>query len=244
MIAFRDTGGVKEETFVQADRALVQANTLQPLLSVPGSCTWPASEGVYAIPRMTMVPRDVLTYSYTPGVAANQGASSRLPILYGTDGNIATPEPTGFHAVGGYEQCLFKPFGPNGFSPLQVWLSGLSSQTSLTVSFRTIVEYFPALNSPLLPLASPSPVFDPKALACYSAAAARAPYAVPVNQNSAGDYFKKILKVLGESLSVISPVFGEFSPLALGLGKALVSGSDLIRKDEAGPRSAQRNRRK
>lgn len=243
MIYYHDTAGAKDDTFVQADRALVQACTLPPLLAVPGSSTWPASEGVYAIPRMTMVPRDVLSYAYTPGVATNQGASTRLPILYGTDGKVATPEPTGSHAEGGYSQCLFKPFGPNGFSPLQIWCSGLSAQTTLTVSFRTIVEYFPALNSPLLPLANPSPIFDPKALACYSAVAARAPYAVPVDQNSAGDYFKKILRVLGESLSVISPVFGSYAPIAQGLGKAMVSGSDLIRKDEAGPRSAQRGRK-
>jgi hypothetical protein len=247
LILYRDNSGAWSDTFVQADRALVRASSLTPLLAVPGSTTWSAADGVYAIPRMTMVPRDIYSYAYGATSALNgSGASTRVPIIYGTDGKTATPEPRGYSYTGpglGIYQAQFAPSSPSGFSPLQVWFSGLSAQTTLTLKFRSIVEYFPALNSALLPLASPSPIFDPKVLALYSAVVAEAPYAVQVDQNAAGDYFRKILKVLGQSLELISPIFGSYAPLAMGAGGLMKKGASMIRTGEAGPNSAQKNRK-
>lgn len=248
MILYVDTDGSWNPTAVQADRALKQASTLPPLLSVPGSATWEAALGAYVVPRMSHVPRDVLTYNYTaggPSNTGNAGASTRIPILYGTDGLIATPEPTGRHQVSpSTEQALFKPFGPSGFTPCQSFLTGLSNETTLTITFRTIVEYFPALDSVLLPLASPSPVFDPKVLALYGAVAASAPYAVQVGDNATGDYFAKVLSVIGRSLGLIAPVFGDFAPLASLAGSAMTLISKKIPQGEAGPASAQGQGRK
>lgn len=229
---------VNNDTHVQADRGLVQACTLQPLLAVPGSSTWAAAEGVYVVPRMTMVPRDIYSFAYVPGLSAGAGSPSRVPILYGTDGKTATPEPSGLY-TDTIDQAVFAPMAPNGFSPIQCWFSGLSNQSTLTVTYRTIVEYFPALTSSLLPLATPSPVFDPKVLACYSAVAARAPYAVPVDQNAAGDYFRKILQVLGTGLNLISPTFGAYAPLAQGASQLALRGAEYLQKKESGPANIQ-----
>ncbi len=233
-----------EDTFVQMDRAVRQSCTLPPLLSVPGSQTWKAAEGIYAIPRMSMVPRDVLSYSFTPG-PSYRGAVTRLPVLYGSDGKTATPSPAGhISPATSPTQAIFKPFGPNGFSPLQVFFSGLSAETTLTITFRTIVEYFPALGSPLLPLASPSPVFDPKILSLYSSIAAKAPYAVPVDQNSAGDYFRKVLSIMGQSLELISPIFGQYAPVVSIIGSASKKLSQAVDKKGAGMQANQRKPRK
>lgn len=243
---------VKHTEGVQADRSFRQACTLAPLLQVPGSSTWPASKGAYVIPRMVSTPQDVKFYGFTPS-GADKGAISRVPIIYGTDGKVATPEITGVAIGAGGEFCyLFKPHAPNNFSPVQVWLSGLSNQSTLTITLRTVVEYFPALESGLLPGATPSPCYDPKALALYSAIVTEAPYAVQVGQNSAGDYFRRIARIMSEVLSSTSPLFGSYAPLAAAagvVGRSVFSeagppvnrASKPVRKDEAG-KAARANR--
>lgn len=240
----------RDATVCQLDRALVEACTVTPLRAVPGSQTWPAAQGVYCVPRMTEVPRNIQLYKeggpFSDGNVSQDGYghSGRIPVVYGTNGKLATPSPSGTQSIvdGGvipYDRYIFHPFAPNGFAPMQVWFSGLSMQTSLTISFRTIVEYFPALTSPLLPLASPSPIFDPKALALYSAVAARAPYAVPVDQNEAGEYFRKILRILSQGLGLISPIFGQYAPLASIASEAGVSWSRKLDRASAGPGAVQ-----
>lgn len=235
MVRYRDSTASLSDQFQQCDRGVVAATTLKPLLAVPGSSTWAAEDGCYLIPRMTTLPRDVDFFGYSTSPV---GANHRVPVMYGTDGAVATPEPSAYYSSGGSQALFFQPATSSGFSPAQVFLTGLSSASTITISFRTIVEYFPSLNSPLLPLSTPSPVYDPKALAFYSAVAARAPYAVTVDQNGLGDYFKKVLKVMSECLPVIAPIFGEFAPLASGVGIAAGVGSRLLER-EAGPQNAQ-----
>jgi hypothetical protein len=91
-------------------------------------------------------------------------------------------------------------------------------------------------------------------LGCYSAVITEAPYAVPVGQNAAGDYFRKISKVLSEALSLTSPMFGAFAPLVATVASLFKGGSKesaphpkpapkgkepvKIRKDEAGGRKS------
>lgn len=206
-----------EEFSFQADRAMVQASTLGPLLSVPGSQTWPASNGVYVVPRMTVVPRDVQTFAGTRGGGPDtKGSNTRCPVVYGTDGKTALMEPVGFNeltATGPIRVPALPARYPSGFSPTQVILSGLSNQTTLTITFRTVVEYFPALGSTLLPMASPSASFDPLALELYSKIISTCPYAVPVGDNASGDFFRKILLVIAKVLRAGSPFMGEIGPL-------------------------------
>lgn len=209
----------------QGDRALLVGSTVQPLMSVPGSQTWPAADGCYCIPRMTELPHAI--NSYAMGTSTGHvGSNSRVPIVYSTEGRIGIPAPTG--ATPTVEVPLVLPRYPSGFSPVQVFLTGLSSQTTLTVTFRTIVEYFPALTSPLLPLAAPSSEYDPKAFEAYSILIAKIPYASKVQDNSAGDYFRKVVaamkNVLGRAgpyLSAVSPLMGPFGPIADMAGRQM-----------------------
>jgi len=237
-VCYYDGTSPTTRNFVQADRGPVQASTLKPLLAVPGSNTWPAADGVYVVPRLTQIPKTTVVYGQATSTV---GVSSRVPILYGTDGRIATPEPYSTYnlTVSGAPQKvpLFLPYAPNYFTPVQVYLTGLSNPTTLVIKLRMIVEYFPALTSTLLPLATPSPAYDPKVFALYSAIAAEAPYAVPVGQNAGGDYFRKILKVAGIGLQWLSPIFGPAAPAASMVGYAMERVPQLIPKDEAGPRA-------
>lgn len=233
----------------QADKGIIRASTIDPLVSVPGSATWPASKGLYAIPRMVKIPVDTYSYDYSTD-PLTFGTNSRIPVYRGTDGKVAVPEPTGYH-LGGPGQPerkspSGKPCAPNGFSPLQAYLTGLSHSTTLTIRFRTIVEYFPGLDSTLLPLANPSPIYDPRSIALYCAVASMAPYGVPVAQNAAGDYFRKILSILGTGLTLVAPLFGEFAPLAIAAGGLSKEASKAIpvKKNLAGPQAMQTSRRR
>jgi hypothetical protein len=232
-------GGAINKEF-QADRCCIQACTLPPLMAVPGSQTWPAKLGVYAVPRMVEVPRRLNLYN--PGSVVGQiGNNTRGPVLYGTDGKVATLEPSGNALWAGGQLPILQPTGPSGFSPMQVFITGLSPQSTLTVTFRTIVEYFPSLGSVLLPNATPSPSFDPKALALYGAIIKQAPYAVPVNQNSAGDYFRKVMMVAAAAAKLLSPLAGDYAPLVYQAGNAvqtyLGKQRRKVSRDEAGSRA-------
>lgn len=249
---YLDSAGSWTNGQVQMDRAAVFAGTVSDLQTVPGSCTWPAADGVYAVPRMTEVPRDLKLFSYGVGGIGSEGtgANCRIPAFYDTLGKVYTPEPVGKAVFSVQESTLFYPAAPSGFSPVQIWFTGLSPQTTLTINFRTIVEYFPAVGSTLLPLAAPSPVFDPKVLSLYSAIAARAPYAVPVEENNAGDYFRKILVVMSEALRLTAPMFGQYAPLAaigstaMGNASRFFSSGSKIPKKQAGAATDQKKSRR
>jgi hypothetical protein len=221
---------------IQVDRCCLMASTLAPLLSVPGSQTWPAAEGVYVIPRMTKVPSQVISYALVEGQDGGYGANGRVPVLYGTDGLVATPEPTTYiRGVAGADSSnipLCNPFGASGFAPCQVYLSGLSNASTLTISFRTVVEYFPALGSALLPLASPSPCYDPDVLRLYSEIITMAPYAVKVSENASGDYFRRIFQILSRALVLTSPLFGSFGPVVKAGGEIIsnLASSKVVSK--------------
>lgn len=214
-IAYFDTNVAPIDPYTtQADRGCIFAATVAPLRSVPGSNTWAAEEGVYAIPRMTAPPKDIVLLGSAAG-----GVFSRTPVFYDSNGLIASPCPRGTPVLDGFAVPTFHARNPSGFSPMQVWFSGMSPSTSLTITFRTIVEYFPALGSTLLPLSEPSPVYDQAVLACYSAVITEAPYAVPVEQNSAGEYFRKVGRIISSALTIGSPLFGSFAPLVAALGQ-------------------------
>jgi hypothetical protein len=238
----RDTTGVWSTSFSQIDRSCKIAKYVDSLRTVPGSLTWAAAEGCYVVPRMTMVPRDIhiLTYANT-GVLEGTGGNTRLPILYVDGGSSDNwmPAPVGLRTDSSNKIPLFLPTAPAGFSPVQIYFTGLSPETSLTVTFKTIVEYFPAIGSSLLPLAMPSPSFDPKALALYSKIASIAPFAVPVDENEAGEYFRKIMVALSKAAVLIAPMFGQYSPLVSAIGSV---GQRVLSKgpNKTGPRAVKK----
>jgi hypothetical protein len=204
-VMFVDTNiAPTKDNFMQADQACVRASDVGKLLAVPGSQTWPAAEGCYVVPRMIEMPTRLSTLGRITG---------RVPIVYDSDNHTATAHPSIMVAAEGYTTPAMYNCIPSGFAPVQVFLTGLSTQTTLTITFRTIVEYFPALPSSLLPMSEPSPVYDPMVFGAYSAIIKDAPYAVPVHQNAGGDYFKKILKIVSQALEFGSPMFGQYAPL-------------------------------
>lgn len=192
-----------QEIHAQSDWAPQYAGSRDALMSVPSSRTWQAADGCYVIPRMTKVPTRIQVPRF----------SRRTPVVQSSkNGDQHTCEPEGLGPWDGVVVPYFFGAMPSGFSPIEVYLSGLSNQTTLSIKFRTIVEYFPDLGSSLLPISSPSPPFDPKAFALYAGVAAVSDYVVPVDQNDAGDYFRGILRVISNVGPLIAPLTGPIAP--------------------------------
>jgi hypothetical protein len=74
------------------------------------------------------------------------------------------------------------------------YFTGLSAETTLTVTLRCFVEIFPMPGDPFMSIARPSPSVDIKALQCYSEIVSSLLPGYPVHDNSAGDFFRKIYK--------------------------------------------------
>lgn len=247
-ILYSDSTAAVKSVSAQSDRAPKFCSMLANLQAVPGSQTWPVAKGVYAIPRMTNIPRNVQTFPVGAASSGN-GSNGRVAITYGTDNYTATAEPSGYFTDGAVKTPVFQPCVPSGFSPLEVYMSGLSPETTLTLTMRTVVEYFPSCDSTLLPLATPSPGYEPMIFKLYNEVCKQAPYAVPVAQNSAGDYFKKVLGVAGTLASALGPLAGPYAPVVMGAGAAANVLSrpsprgERVRRDEAGARARPTRKR-
>lgn len=171
---------------------------------IPGSGTWEASKGVYVVPRMT-------TFSLPLTGEANNTVQYRSSV---DGGKCLHVVPYQYSA----SIPTFRRLDRSGFAPIAVSLTGLSPQTTFTITLRTIVEYFPnEANSTLLPFAFQSPEYDPLALETYAAIVRKAPYAVPVDMNAAGDYFRMILKAANSIGGMLSVVPGTTGLVASGV---------------------------
>jgi hypothetical protein len=220
-IVFSDTTAANAPCTKQADWTPLYAGVVSDLVAVPTSATWPAAEGCYVTPKLTFTPPTVDKAPYCQRVPV--AASSQNQYSY------YTTEPIGATTTGTLKYPTHYGVWQSGFSPVEAYFTGLSAETTLTVRFRTIVEYFPDLKSTLLPSATPSPPFDPVALALVSAVSQRIPYAVMLKENGWGDFFKRVLQVIGVIAPVIAPLTGPFAPLVMAGGGAAAAGSALIK---------------
>jgi hypothetical protein len=86
---------------------------------------------------------------------------------------------------------------PGKFNLSGAYLTGLSQQTSLTVTVHYVIERFVNQdNLDLVVMTTKSPSFDPAAFELYSRAAAALPPGVPVGSNADGDWIKNVCDVL------------------------------------------------
>jgi len=235
------------------------AATRSALLGVPGAATWAAKDGVYAIPRMAnmAIPCDAPATNKRCAVVQDSASDTVFALTVPGAGRLI---------VDGHTFPDFNGIAQSGFGAIQAYFTGLSNPTSLTITMRTVVEYFPTFNSPLLPLSTPSPSFCPKAFEVYSGTCQLAPYAVPVKQNSAGEYFRRVLRIASNVGEAVAPFMGSMAPMASGLAsgagallkhmekraadKAVAKGKasayvpkgQRIPRDEAGARAAPARR--
>lgn len=207
------------------------------LRAIPGAGAWEAKKGVYIIPRMRGEAEISSGSQYTPECiydSNGQGVVSNMTETIAV--NVPTPGPVG--------RWFYPPQRANksAFQPACIYLSGLSGTTSLRVTLRTIVEYFPNPNSGNISLAHPSPPYDPAAFIAYHEAARKAPWAVPVSMNAGGDYFRMVLSTLSEWVPRIGDLVGMAVPGAAAVGhgagalfQAMSQAGRPVNREIAGP---------
>jgi hypothetical protein len=183
--------------------------------TVPQASTWEAARGVYFIPRLSK-PEILVHAPNTERAVVGIERSVGADVLFAS-------APTASHTVTDTFPVTVAPW-PSSFAPGVMFFSGLSNSTVLTVTFRSVVEYFPSVASSLIGLTVPSPAYDPKALMVYARACTMAPYAVPVDENWGGDYFKMILKAIGTAASAVGAVVP--NPTVKGLAGAIGLGAE------------------
>jgi len=177
-------------------------------LLLPGSKQWEAARGSYTVvtqcgigndlSSFEGVPRLYLERSEIPDAVTDSKMSAIASGLYTDVGSIATST-----------KLANKYMSHHNTSG--VYLTGLSSQTTLQVNVKFIIEAAPGPRSPFATLAKPSPQYDPEALRLYAELSQRLPVAVPVDMNPDGEWFRMLLGTLGDlstMASGINPLFG------------------------------------
>lgn len=108
-----------------------------------------------------------------------------------------------------------------------VILSGLHNDATFKVRVRLYVERAPLRGeTDLIPLASPSAQYDPRALALYSEICNMLPIAVPVSHNAAGDWWRAIARVVAQ----VAPIIGSAIPIpeAKLIGTSIGSAANAV----------------
>lgn len=212
------------------------ANIGQALL-LADSKQWHAKEGAYVVPTLAntnlslqydlgLIP--VLTNPLYPPYVPTFGQTqiSPVPALVVNNGN----------RVSGSVYEIYP--GVNTYTNFNLSgsiFTGLSLQTTLTLTWHVYIERFPGFNAgDLIVLATPSPLYDPQALELYSSVVQHMPPGVMVKENGLGDWFQS---AIGFAKDVISPVLSVIPhPIAQVANAALkgVSGVNDAIKNRQG----------
>lgn len=112
-----------------------------------------------------------------------------------------------------------------------IFMSGLANDATFKIRVRVYLERAPLRwDIDLIPLSSPSAIYDYKALALYSILATELPLCVPVGFNAKGEWWKWILGTISKLAPVIggllTPVLG---PGALAIGTSVGSIAGTLR---------------
>lgn len=188
---------------VSTQQITFQPSTLATAMLLSGTRQWKAAEGAYIVAAFNDEQNLALPAEY------------RQPVLYpSTEDDIAGVNNT-FpimlpFTVEGLEAASWTP---NRWAPINTGgciLTGLSEQTTLTVTVNAYVELFPTPAEPeLVVLAKPSAAYDPLAMTMITRALESMPVGVPAADNGFGDWFAGLIsefaEPIGDALSILIP---------------------------------------
>jgi hypothetical protein len=179
-------------------------------LNLPGSRQWAASEGAY-IPL-------TLAGDENPFV---QAASREIIMTDDVGPGMSTLDaPPYIRSIAnvGFGTAPFAPAGKsvNTLHQSGAYFTGLSKNTTLTVSLRVFIERAPTRSEPdLVPLARPSPAADPVAWMVYTESLRLMPPGVILAENFLGGWFKQaVSNVHGMIAPTISKGVQTLGPIA------------------------------
>lgn len=185
---------------------------------LPNTRTWAASEGCY------LVSLPAVNNSLSPTVASNvaiQGgiANTSYNLLYDSAYNTNV-----------INLCTFSPLACGG-----VISSKFSdAQQTFELDYRQILELVPnAYDAATLAFATTAPEHDKVFLKLYKAMFNKIPPGVPVNMNSAGDWFRSIIRIVKDVLPSIAPILpGQGKLIAAAAIPIVNSIADKVLKDK------------
>lgn len=161
-----------------------------------GSRSWAAADGAYVpIPlrKLDNPYRMVNSTAYSTRLDGDPGSDIINAKFFG---GVASDVPYNF---ANKETAL---------GSVGVFLTGLSPQSSFTITLRLFIEKIPSHDEvELCALASPSAAYDQTALKLYSYLLTKLPVGVEVAANAHGDWFRSILKTL---YGIAKPIAGLF----------------------------------
>lgn len=193
-----------------------------------GSRTWDAAEGCYVVQAMNALENPLKCPNGQPVFLADEDPNG-VPVA-----NVGIVTPTTVRgrmnndATSGTMQMV--PFDISG-----AFFQGLSAASTLKLTLRSIIERAPTSNEPdLVVMAKPSPSWDSEALSAYSKCMRVMPPGVPLAENFTGDWFKSVLKTIGQyapavskALVAVPAVGGSLSALVGGVGSAAQAATGL-----------------
>jgi hypothetical protein len=111
-----------------------------------------------------------------------------------------------------------------------VFFTGLSPQTTLTLTIHEIIETFPTQPSPLVTMARPTPDYDPNFFALYKEVSRNMPPGVMVSENADGGFWDTILDVVSEAAPIIGSLIPGGGAIGSIVGGAAKAGKMLTSK--------------
>lgn len=183
--------------------------------AMPDSRTFEAADGCYVPIRL--------------GDDTHYAISSRSTyITESADSSLVDTRPAGYATTPftfnvGYSRDYQANHRPLDIETTGAYFSGLSPETTLTLSIKFVIELCPtSSNQAMLYMASPTAMYCPRAIELYHQLIRSLPPGVPVSFNDKGDWFRMATKVMADVAPLVSPFLTAINP-ELGLA-ATVGG--------------------
>lgn len=194
-------------------------STIAEAIEFPNTQQWKAADGVYCVNKMADIHPKV-------------SKEGRQPIMLGDylgqipNDNLMAEWEVSAVAVNAYHIPTYQITEYNNFNMNFAFFTGLTEETTLTLTTRSFYEYFPTVGSQLITMTTPSPPYDYKALSLYSDIIHHLPSGVPVGMNPAGEFFSMIKNIIKKALPIAEVIGTAINPAA---GGAITSAGQIIR---------------
>lgn len=200
-------------------------------LRIPGSKQWNATEGVYAVASFAstdnparFATREPVSISTRADLGPTRMWSNCAHVTANSTGGTV---PFRRATIGVGNETLESNMNCSG-----AFFTGLSPETTLTVTLKAYVEIYPLPYESLIDLATPSAPYDVKVLSLYAAIIRELPPGVPKGDNDAGDFFRGIgriaLRLIQHGSDFVGLYQPELAPIALIAGRAAKLAADKL----------------
>lgn len=198
---------------------------------LPGTRQWKAKEGAYIVPRLNN--QNLTVGIDNTAILVDSHADSVAPLFAVGVGittvNVPASSPILDLVTWYNERTYLTDYNFGG-----AYFTGLSNSTTLTVNVIRTFERFPntqlSADVQLVPLAKPSPKYDPQAMELYSVVSAFMPTGVPQRMNGFGEWFKEAVQeasnAIAPALAAIPHPLAQLAAGALRVGKSVADSYD------------------